>query len=96
MNKNIIVSLLLILTPISSKANSLLDSIIIGDRLTDLISGLNAGIRNLIHIKTGYGISERKKIQMYFDNLDENVKKPFYINNFSDESLKFIEKFFKS
>ena len=71
-------------------------SIIIGDRLTDLISGLNAGIRNLIHIKTGYGISERKKIQMYFDNLDENVKKPFYINNFSDESLKFIEKFFKS
>ena len=32
MNKNIIVSLLLILTPISSKANSLLDSIIIGDR----------------------------------------------------------------
>ena len=32
MNKNIIVSLLLILIPISSKANSLLDSIIIGDR----------------------------------------------------------------
>ena len=32
MNKNIIVSILLILIPISSKANSLLDSIIIGER----------------------------------------------------------------
>ena len=31
MNKNIIVSILLILIPISSKANSLLDSIIIGE-----------------------------------------------------------------
>lgn len=71
-------------------------SIIIGDRLTDLISGLNAGIINLIHIKTGHGILERKKIQMYFDDLDEDVKKPFYINNFSDKSLKFIEKIFKS
>ena len=32
MNKNIIVCILLTLIPITSKANSLLDSIIIGDR----------------------------------------------------------------
>jgi len=71
-------------------------SIIIGDRLTDLISGLKAGIINLIHIKTGHGLSEIKKIQNYFDNVnDENIKKPIYINNFSDESLKVIENFFK-
>ena len=71
-------------------------SIIIGDRLTDLISGLNAGIINFIHIKTGHGLSELKKIQEYFDNLNKaNIKKPIYIDNFSDASLKVIEKILK-
>jgi len=72
-------------------------SIIIGDRLTDLISGLNSGIINLIHVKTGHGISERKKIENYFDKLSEKeTKKPIFINNFSEESLKIIEKIIKS
>ena len=72
-------------------------SIIIGDRLTDLISGLNSGIINLIHVKTGHGMSEQKKIENYFDKLsDEEAKKPIFINNFSEESLKIIEKIIKS
>ena len=54
-------------------------SIIIGDRLTDLLSGLNAGIKNLVHTETGHGQKEHKLIK---ENL--NFKK---ISN----ELKFIK-----
>lgn len=75
----------------------LANSIIIGDRLTDLISGLNAGIVNLIHVKTGHGKSERKKIQTYFDNLnDDKIKNPIFIDGFCDNSLNLIKKIFES
>ena len=42
-------------------------------------------------------MSEQKKIENYFDKLsDEEAKKPIFINNFSEESLKIIEKIIKS
>ena len=37
-------------------------SILIGDRKSDLIAGLNAKIPHLFHVKTGHGYKEREKI----------------------------------
>ena len=54
-------------------------SIMIGDRLTDLIAGIKSGIKLLVHTKTGHGQKEHKLIK---ENL--NFKK---ISN----ELKFIK-----
>ena len=54
------------------------NSFLIGDRLTDLKSGLNAGIKNLIHVRTGHGAKELKEIKkFFFDNsyLEKKTKK---------------------
>ena len=37
-------------------------SIIIGDRLTDLLSGINAGIKCIVHTETGHGKMEKSLI----------------------------------
>ncbi len=69
-------------------------SVIIGDRLSDLISGMDAGIQNLIHIKTGHGSKERKIVKNYFNNL-KVPKETIFINKFSCETLNIIEKLLK-
>ena len=46
------------------------DSILVGDRLSDLKAGLNAGIGNLVHLLTGHGLLERKSI-FEFTNQEE-------------------------
>ena len=43
-------------------------SFMIGDRLTDIKSGLNAGIRFLVHTKTGYGEKEDKTINEFINS----------------------------
>ena len=45
------------------------NSLIIGDRLTDIQCGINAGISNLIHLKTGHGKNESKDVFKYVNNL---------------------------
>ena len=42
-------------------------SILLGDRLTDMLSGARAGIKKLIHVSSGHGLIERKKIENYSD-----------------------------
>ena len=37
-------------------------SIIIGDRDSDLKAGISAGLKKLVHVLTGHGMDERKKI----------------------------------
>ena len=37
-------------------------SILVGDRLSDMISGCRSGIRTLVHVKTGHGAIEYKNI----------------------------------
>tara|TARA_A100001388_G_scaffold125628_1_gene92908 strand:+ start:6137 stop:6505 length:369 start_codon:yes stop_codon:yes gene_type:complete len=37
-------------------------SILIGDRISDMLAGLNSGINNLFHVETGQGINERNQI----------------------------------
>ena len=39
------------------------ESIIVGDRLSDLLSGYRAGIKKFVHVMTGHGINERNKIK---------------------------------
>ena len=54
------------------------NSFLVGDRLTDLKAGLNAGIQNLIHVRTGHGEKEIKKIKKFFDDnsyLEKKTKK---------------------
>ena len=41
---------------------NLKESILVGDRLTDLKAGLNAGIGNLVHLLTGHGLHERESV----------------------------------
>lgn len=55
-------------------------SILIGDRLTDMEAGANAGINLLIHVETGHGLKEKKIIQTrcnqlgYFKSKDSKSK----------------------
>ena len=41
-------------------------SILIGDRLTDLLAAKNAGIKKIFHVLTGHGFEERQKILQNF------------------------------
>ena len=68
-------------------------SIIIGDRLSDLISAFKAGIKNYIHIKTGHGLAERAKVNNYFNDLikkEANLNEPLFIDQFDKLSLNKI------
>ena len=50
---------------------NLSNSIIIGDRLSDLKSGENAGLKNLVHVLTGHGQNERGKVINYYQGHNE-------------------------
>ena len=50
----------------------LFNSILIGDRLSDISSGEKAGINNIYHVLTGHGVSERRKV---IKNYSEGNKK---------------------
>ena len=62
------------------------NSILIGDRKSDIISGLRAGIKNLFHVKTGHGEKERKEIIKNLENnlLDLNKSNLHFINNLAE------------
>ncbi len=54
------------------------NSILIGDRLSDIKAGVRAGLKNIFHVLTGHGINERKMIlENYFPYL-QNTNKSFY------------------
>ena len=62
------------------------NSIIIGDRKSDIICGLRAGIKNLIHVQTGHGIRERKGLINDIKNkyIDLNKSNLQLINNLNE------------
>tara|TARA_Y100000589_G_C27177315_1_gene639313 strand:- start:2059 stop:2682 length:624 start_codon:yes stop_codon:yes gene_type:complete len=62
------------------------NSIIIGDRKSDIICGLRAGIKNLIHVQTGHGIRERKDLIYDIKNksIDLNKSNLQLINNLNE------------
>ena len=69
------------------------DSILIGDRITDLIAGNKAGIKLLIHVLTGHGINERDQVIKLSENLlkkNSNLSKE-YQNCNSKKGIILIE-----
>ena len=73
------------------------NSFLIGDRLSDLKCGLNAHIKNLIHVMTGHGEKERELIINYFKKInntklqikDSNL---ILIKTIEEISLSFLKK----
>ena len=61
-------------------------SLLVGDRLSDLISGFNAGLLNLFHIRTGHGNLEREDVKKFFSKNDHSdLIKIKYINKIGEE-----------
>ncbi len=71
---------------------NLKDSILIGDRLTDLKAGLNAGIGNLVHLLTGHGLDEREDVYEFINKKNKYANfqsiNIYYMKNL----LEFFEK----
>ena len=70
------------------------NSFLIGDRLSDVEAGFNAGIRNLIHLETGYGIKERKMV-LKFKEEKSNLNIAEKYNYFFCKNLDSYKEFFK-
>ena len=62
------------------------NSILVGDRESDILSGLRAGIKNIIHVKTGHGRRERKELIKNIDKnfLDLRKSNLKFINNLAE------------
>ena len=70
------------------------NSFLIGDRLSDVEAGFNAGIKNLIHLETGHGIKEREFV-LKFKEKKTNLNKSKKYNYFFCENLNSYREFFK-
>ena len=69
---------------------NLQNSILIGDRLTDLQAGYRAGIKKLIHVMTGHGINERDQVISNFNNGTSNDLEIIMINNLLEFPFKLL------
>ena len=69
---------------------NLQNSILIGDRLTDLQAGYRAGIKKLIHVMTGHGITERNEVISNFKNAISNDNEIILINDLSEFPFKLL------
>ena len=63
------------------------NSILIGDRLSDLKAGINAGLSRTYHIGTGHGKKERVKVLKYFLDISHKNKCKEFVDNLYIESL---------
>ena len=70
------------------------NSIIIGDRITDILSGYRAGIENFVHVLTGHGQKERNLIIKMFSK-DYESHQLICINNLLEFPInKLLKKIF--
>lgn len=68
-------------------------SIIVGDRMSDILAGVNAGIKFIIHTKTGHGNSERKEvIRLKNERKNQKEYKFMTIDNLTEFPTKFLYK----
>ena len=65
-------------------------SIIIGDRFTDIVAGIKAGLKITYHVKTGYGISERANIEKLTKKSDDHFQIS-YLNESNKPIMKFTD-----
>ena len=74
-------------------------SFLIGDRLTDIKAADNAGIKNIIHVRTGHGRKERDKVEKFFleklhkQRDTEKELKIIYCENLNSYSQFFTKKY---
>ena len=61
----------MILTSSNELSLALDQSILVGDRLSDLQSGASAGIKRLFHVKTGHGEEDRANVETWNTNNTE-------------------------
>jgi len=64
------------------------NSFLIGDRKSDIIAGLRAGVPNLIHIETGHGKEEKKNLKKIFNKECDILNKGSKPNLFFIKNLK--------
>lgn len=62
-------------------------SILIGDRLSDLKAGINAGLLKTYHLASGHGKKERNEVLKYISKLSEEDKKTEFTKILCIESL---------
>ena len=64
---------------------NLKDSILVGDRLSDIEAGLNAGVGNLVHVLTGHGFKEREDVYEFINKKNKYLhiqsKNIYYMEN---------------
>tara|TARA_A100001234_G_C12544648_1_gene350416 strand:- start:115 stop:819 length:705 start_codon:yes stop_codon:yes gene_type:complete len=65
-------------------------SIIIGDRLTDIVAGIKAGLKIVYHVKTGYGTNERTNIEKLAKRIDYDFNVPD-TDGFNKPIMKFAD-----
>jgi len=77
------------------------NSFLIGDRLTDIQAADKAGIRNIIHVRTGHGRKERENVEKFFMNqlhnqiLSDKERKIMYCENLNSYGQFFTKKYKK-
>lgn len=64
------------------------NSIIIGDRITDLQAGARAGLKNIFHVLTGHGEKERKDLFNKNNFLKKTNNGEFFIFNDKNNNCK--------
>ncbi len=70
---------------------NLQNSILIGDRLTDLQAGHRAGIKKLIHVMTGHGITERDQVIRNFKDRIYHDLEIVFLNNLLEFPVKLLD-----
>ena len=76
------------------------NSVLVGDRLSDLLAGESAGIKSLCHVLTGHGIEERTSIINRFNSssqlkkevLDNTIYELILINCLTEFPYELISK----
>ena len=72
----------------------IVNSFLIGDRLTDIEAGFNAGIKNLVHLETGHGLKEREMVLKFKEKKSTlHISEKF--NYFFCKNLNSYREFFK-
>ena len=66
-------------------------SIIIGDRLSDIVAGIKAGLKFTYHVKTGYGVSERADIEKLTLKNSDDLFQVSYLNESNKPTMKFTD-----
>ena len=69
---------------------NLKESIIIGDRLSDLVAGKQAGLRKLCHVFTGHGESELQNIIQEF-KISSSIQNPVSITKVNEFKIAFMQ-----